>query len=219
MQGVSFAAAAVAVGIGIAAPAHADIIMVDASSIQGKNILFNDGTQNATTVVGFTNSTPQFSIDISSGGAIVRASGGQASVSGALDLSTKNPNDTVNLTQLQLELTEDDLTFQDVEFRLFGGDATEVDFTLIDDAGTVFTFNDQAITGDARFGFQAINGQTIASISFTVNGTGIQEVRQIRVGPAVAPIPEPATWAMMVGGFGLIGAASRRRSRANEAYA
>jgi hypothetical protein len=39
------------------------------------------------------------------------------------------------------------------------------------------------------------------------------------VGPAVAPIPEPATWAMMVGGFGLIGAASRRRSRANEAYA
>jgi hypothetical protein len=219
MQPISFAAAAVAVGIGIAAPAQADIVMVDASAIQGKNILFNNGTQNATTVVGFTNSTPSFSIDITSGGAILRASGGQASVSGALDASTQNKNDTVNLTQFQLELTQDDLTFGDVEFRLFGGDATEADFTLVDDAGTTFTFNDQAITGDGRFGFQAIKGQSIASVSFTVNGTGIQEVRQIRVGPAVAPIPEPATWAMMLGGFGLIGAASRRRSRAGVTYA
>lgn len=29
--------------------------------------------------------------------------------------------------------------------------------------------------------------------------------------PVAAPVPEPATWAMMVGGFGLIGAAVRRR--------
>lgn len=29
--------------------------------------------------------------------------------------------------------------------------------------------------------------------------------------PATAPVPEPATWAMMVGGFGLIGATVRRR--------
>ncbi len=29
--------------------------------------------------------------------------------------------------------------------------------------------------------------------------------------PAPAPVPEPATWAMMVGGFGLAGAAMRRR--------
>ncbi|HEV2569709.1 PEPxxWA-CTERM sorting domain-containing protein [Sphingomonas sp.] len=213
MQPISFAAAAVAIGVGIAAPAQADIVQVDASAIQGKNILFNAGTQNATTVVGLTNSTPQFSVDITSGGAILRASGGQASVSGALNGATKNPNDTINLTQFQLELTQDGLTFQDVEFRLFGGDATEADFTLIDDAGTVFTFNDQAITGDGRFGFQAINGQTIARVSFTVNGTGIQEVRQIRVGPAIAAIPEPATWAMMLGGFGLLGAAMRRRDR------
>jgi hypothetical protein len=211
MHQVSFAAAAMAVGIGFGAPAQADIVQVSPSAIQGKNILFNAGTQNATTVVGFTNSTPALSIDITSGGAILRASGGQASVSGALDLSTKNPNDTVNLTQFQLELTDDTLTFQDVEFRLFGGDATSANFTLTDNAGQVFSFDNQAITGDGRFGFQAINGQTIARVSFTVNGTGIQEVRQIRVGPAVTPIPEPTTWAMMLGGFGLLGAAARRR--------
>jgi hypothetical protein len=169
--------------------------------------------------VGFTNSNPQQSIDIRSGGATIRASGGQASVSGALNGATPNPNDTVNLTQFQLELTDDDATFQDIEFRLFGGNATLANFTLIDDAGTAFTFNNQAITGDGRFGFQAINGQTIASVSFTVNGDGIQEVRQIRVGPAVAAVPEPATWAMMLGGFGLIGAASRRRVRTSVTFA
>lgn len=32
-------------------------------------------------------------------------------------------------------------------------------------------------------------------------------------------VPEPATWAMMIGGFGLIGAAARRRTRMNVVYA
>lgn len=32
-------------------------------------------------------------------------------------------------------------------------------------------------------------------------------------------IPEPTTWAMMIGGFGLVGAATRRRSRAGNAHA
>lgn len=29
--------------------------------------------------------------------------------------------------------------------------------------------------------------------------------------PVAAPVPEPATWAMMIGGFGLVGGAMRRR--------
>lgn len=32
-------------------------------------------------------------------------------------------------------------------------------------------------------------------------------------------VPEPATWAMMIGGFGLLGAAARRRSRTQVTYA
>ncbi len=35
----------------------------------------------------------------------------------------------------------------------------------------------------------------------------------------LAVIPEPATWAMMIGGFGLVGAAARRRTRAGIAAA
>lgn len=36
---------------------------------------------------------------------------------------------------------------------------------------------------------------------------------------AAGAVPEPATWAMMLGGFGLIGAVSRRRTRATVTYA
>ena len=35
----------------------------------------------------------------------------------------------------------------------------------------------------------------------------------------VTPVPEPATWAMMIGGFGLLGAAARRRRITNVSYA
>jgi len=201
-----------------AAPAMADIVMVSASSIQGENILFNRGVQTGPTVNGLTNSTPQLGVDIMSGGAEIRANGGQARVEGRLNTATQSPTDTVNLTQFQLDLTNGG-TFNELELRLFGGDATEASFSLIDNGGQVFTFNNQAITGDGRFGFRGINGQTIASVSFTVNRNGIQDVRQIRLNPTGSTpgtpnaIPEPATWALMLGGFGLIGGAMRRRSR------
>lgn len=214
-----FLAVSVSLAALAAAPAMADIIIVSPSSIQGQNILFNDGVQTGTTVNGFTNSTPSLGLDFTSGGAELRANGGQARIEGALDGSTQPPNDTVNLTQLFFELT-DGGTFNELELRLFGGDATTASFTLVDDAGQVFTFANQAITGDGRFGFRGINGQSIASVSFTVNGTGIQDVRQIRLDPVFANtvVPEPAAWALMIGGFGMIGATARRR-RVNITYA
>jgi hypothetical protein len=43
------------------------------------------------------------------------------------------------------------------------------------------------------------------------SNTAVFTLGQVTV--PVAAVPEPATWAMMLGGFGLIGAATRRRSR------
>ena len=196
-----------------ASPAYADIEMVDASSIQGANILFNVGTQTGTTVNGFTNTTPQLQLNFTSGGATIRANGGQARIEGDLDGTTPPPNDTVNLTQLAFVL-DNGGTFDNVELRLFGGNATTASFTLVDDGGTIFNFNNVTISPSGFFGFRAINGQSIASLSFTVNGDGIQDVRQIRLDPVAAVVvPEPANWAMMLGGFGLLGAALRRSRR------
>ena len=57
-------------------------------------------------------------------------------------------------------------------------------------------------------------GVNLDSISFT-NGS-VSGVSLYSTGPAV---PEPATWAMMLGGFGVLGAAMRRRRRTTVTFA
>jgi hypothetical protein len=87
--------------------------------------------------------------------------------------------------------------------------ATNIDFTSVKLNGTPFTITngtfdiatllDQPVSG----GLQTLY---IAGIS---GGNG-----EYTVDLAFAPVPEPATWAMMIVGFGLVGATVRRRSLA-----
>lgn len=57
---------------------------------------------------------------------------------------------------------------------------------------------------------------------FDSNGNGFDKSSDINVRvfatvtPAAAAVPEPATWGMMILGFGVVGAAMRRRVRASE---
>ncbi len=51
--------------------------------------------------------------------------------------------------------------------------------------------------------FGVIDGSTLSGLTFAPTGA----------------VPEPATWAMMLGGFGLLGAAARRSSRAKSVLA
>ncbi|MBU3077849.1 PEPxxWA-CTERM sorting domain-containing protein [Sphingomonas sp. XMGL2] len=205
-----------AIATAAAAPASATIILVDASSIQGDNVLFNVGTQTGTTVNGFTQggTTVAFTGSTVGGGNIIRASGGQAQVEGALNGATPNPNDTLALSGLNFSLVGGN-TFNDLEFNVFGGGATSATFVLTDDEGVVFNFVQALGNGSNFFGFQGIDGQTIASVSLSFNGTGVGDVRQIRLresAPAGA-VPEPASWAMMLMGFGLAGYGLRNRRR------
>lgn len=61
--------------------------------------------------------------------------------------------------------------------------------------------------------FSVANG----AIRFALDGMSASKGVTITIGLASAPpialVPEPATWAMMVGGFGLVGATMRRRRR------
>lgn len=59
------------------------------------------------------------------------------------------------------------------------------------------------LNGEDSFGYARITGPRI-TVAFNTNpGQSI----------TAGTVPEPATWAMMIGGFGMIGAVARRRAR------
>ena len=105
------------------------------------------------------------------------------------------------------------------------------DFTSVD-LGDVYnnSFSDQG--GDVLFTFTTGSGSTTQTVTidglagfqtFTFNQTGLLSfsyLPQSTYGPWVqadnfvldgAVVPEPASWAMLIAGFGLTGAAMRRR--------
>jgi hypothetical protein len=202
-------------------PASATIVLVDASSIQGDNVLFNNGTQTGTTVTGHTqNSTDVNFTGTTTDSNVIRANGGQARVEGDLNTSTQPPNDTFNLTSLFFDLANGN-TFNNLEFNLLGGDATKVDFHLTDNEGQVFDFLGQPIgNGSNLFGFKGIDGQSIKSVAWSVNGSGgIGDQRQLRLDEILGGgVPEPGTWGMMIFGMGLVGGVMRRRQRRSVRY-
>jgi hypothetical protein len=210
------AASAFALAV-VPAPAAADIVPIDASSIQGSNVLFQDDVQEGTSIIGMLNDDRNTRVTFSAGGDTLTAfSGGQARISGALDTSTNSPTDTIGLTDLTFSLT-DGGTFNNLELNLLGGDATGVVFTLIDNMGDDFNFQYALGEGSNFFGFQGINGQSIATASLQALGGSIGDVRQIRFDAADGAVPEPGTWAMMLLGFGATGVAMRRRRRSDKA--
>lgn len=74
--------------------------------------------------------------------------------------------------------------------------------------GFPVTNGDQSFSSYVQFAAQA-PGERITSVVFSNNPTtDAFEVANFRVGSAV---PEPATWALMILGFGAVGAAMRRR--------
>jgi hypothetical protein len=208
--------AAIVASAAFATPSIATIIQVDPSSIQGANVLFNQGTQTGTTVFGNTNlgaNTVAFTGTTLGGGNTISANGGQARVEGALNTVTSNPNDTLLMTSLQFGLTNM-ATFNNLEFNVFGGTATSVTFNITDNEGQLFTFANLALgNGENFFGFQGINNETIRTVSATLNGGGVQDFRQIRLDgfAATSAVPEPTTWAMMLVGFGAVGYSMRKR--------
>lgn len=60
---------------------------------------------------------------------------------------------------------------------------------------------------------------TFTTLTFTDNGTEYWHGLTIGIGSFAAAVPEPGTWAMMIGGFGAAGVAMRRRRRKTLAVA
>lgn len=67
-----------------------------------------------------------------------------------------------------------------------------------------FGFDDSARIGAILFGSKGI--------AFEFDSIAISQMRAPAAQLAAAPVPEPASWAMMLGGFGVVGGAMRRRA-------
>jgi hypothetical protein len=118
----------------------------------------------------------------------------------------------------------DGTPFSDFEFNLPGipgnqlPEADSVAFTIVGPSGTYTVSNPYTLAGNGQnwFSGHTTDGDMVSSISFTLSPTnsGVSSLEQVRLGGfGVSAVPEPATWAMMIGGFGLIGLATRRRRR------
>ena len=79
---------------------------------------------------------------------------------------------------------------------------------------SAFDVNNLLIASVVNDSTNGINSRSLLSLaapgiaSFSVSGTETFGVAQIGIGAAV---PEPATWALLIGGFALVGQAQRRR--------
>ena len=100
-------------------------------------------------------------------------------------------------------------TYTGPDFRDTGGPLASFDF---DGLSARSTFNAMRVSG--FFGLSTKNNPDGAPGG---TGTAIFSLGSVTV--PTAAVPEPATWAMMIGGFGLIGAASRRAKRVRVTYA
>ena len=78
-----------------------------------------------------------------------------------------------------------------------------------------------AVSGVTHNSFDFANGLSANTLEIVVDLTGLGGLSDdigldnVRFGQTLLPVggvPEPATWAMMIGGFGLVGAAARRRT-------
>lgn len=127
----------------------------------------------------------------------------------------------------QATITGADGRLNNVTFNLIGGGYSRAEFNLNDIQNQDFdvlisvllngvvtetSLNYTAtMNGSNRFGVDAgagiLTGLTINS------NTGFGSLTQLRIAPAVAAVPEPGTWALMLIGFGAVGASMRRNRR------
>lgn len=95
--------------------------------------------------------------------------------------------------------------------------ATNIDvyFDFVPVTGASFTY-DYTINAGPNATFETLSPTNVALKSFSIYnpqsyGFGYIKIDNVTVNAVAAAVPEPATWAMMVIGFGIAGAAVRRR--------
>lgn len=226
MKILSSVIAATLCATAVAAPAAAAVIIDAHPFAMGAPDptpqIHNSGNQTGTSVLGFTNpgnysftfTSPTVLKSNGNGHAMVEASNGN----GWHTLKLAPTAGPVPLGTVQA------LGFTAIDFNLnaFNKQDALVDIVLTLFGGGSVTLNDVvANNGQNKYLVYGNAGEIFTSISFTawkeannVTAVDLADIRQVDINAVPIPaaaVPEPATWAMMISGFGLIGAAMRRK--------
>src|SRR5512140_2532619 len=195
---VSLRAAASAAALLTAAGSAGAAILLSTGQFGGTGVHSDPGLV-AQTVTGLAGSDV---VTLSTTGNVFLNTSG----AGESDFNAVNSTDTAALLMTNLSV---DFTFMydQVTFNLSpptGG--TSNMFLSVN--GGAFTFNvpnavitDPLGSGQNKFTLTATGGDAIHTLDFSFD-PGVDHIQQIRVGSVV---PEPATWAMMILGFGGVG--------------
>src|SRR5205085_8436811 len=174
-----------------------------------QNVLMNSGLSGFT-VVGTTNQSAT-AINFTGTESLTLPSNGQARVEAS----------TGTFNALTISPVLAGLGFTAMEFNINAAATGNATVQFFDQFGTAFggVFS-LAGGGQNFFNALASNGEVItrAVINSSVE---LQAVRQVRVGDVVSfnVVPEPATWAMMILGMGMVGMGLRLRRRSSDPLA
>ncbi|SNS30364.1 PEP-CTERM protein-sorting domain-containing protein [Sphingomonas laterariae] len=205
-------AAFAAIGLSTSASAAITFFLDDPGAVQpDENVQFNDGLPNpANPLLALTNQGT--SVTFTSNELLFSEAGGQARITG----------DDGGLTSLTFFLTDLGKAISEVEFDLTDPNQGDHGFVTVDfyDLSDAITSTGAFQLGQGSDWVSAItSGGSLISKVVITSTLDLEDVRQIRVSTADRPIsepppvPEPATWAMMIAGFGLVGGSMRWRHR------
>jgi hypothetical protein len=173
-------------------------IVLSAGNVGGTGV-HADGTQTGTTVFG----------TVGVGGELVKfTSSSTLALNGTGEAIIQPTDATAPLNDLTVSfLTGKEIVGWNVE--LPGGKPPANGFDMMVLVNGVDSFDVNPLTPPQKYFLTASGGDEINTIAFTFS-PGVKDMKQFRV-TGFAPVPEPATWAAMLLGFGAIGAAMRRR--------
>lgn len=185
--------------------ARADVVVLDQLSGTGDNVVSDSASTNS--ALGHLNG-PHLDV--------VRYTGLTTGFGFAATGNDIKISNTVGLTDQVFDPTNTFVVGTTTEvFSLKG--TGDVSLSVAATDGT-FTFDLGVIDPNAQSGFtvNAINGEVISSLTLADTGGTITDFEHNRIDVAVAAVPEPASWGMMLLGFvGLAFALRTKRRKAS----
>lgn len=202
----------------VALPASATVLICDGASCVPDTFIFSNVLVDAGTGATVTGAVGGVGVTFdSTNDALLKGdANGQADVSSTDGL----------LNDLTFAI-ENGYTFDAAIFNLFpiSGNNPNDPFTPLKADTVVISYyapglGQQSLTistnGQNFLGIYGNAGEKFTSVGFAADPStnGIQDLRQLRlagISPVQSAVPEPSTWAMLLVGFGAIGASLRRR--------